>query len=264
MAGNPMARFGKPDKKDDKRGSGGLYGYLANRKGGESKAAYDKRAGRGPRGGSSSSPQPTSTPSRPGVSAAAQAKADRAKASAKRYAEVQRAANKAKRAVLSRKGPQDLAGREQRKMDLKRYRDLQKGADSWKDKARGQGLRFGGDRPGGSTGGSPTPRSGNAGGGGSTAAGNAVSRATSGSGSAGKSGGSAPKVGAVLSRARKMKKETTGTPITAKELKNFMAYYDKTHKGTLSRSDAVMMARMLKSKSPKVAKRYGLNVSLEG
>lgn len=262
MAGNPMARFGKPDKKDDKLGSGGLYGYLANRKGGESKPEYDKRTGRS-QGGSTPTPSPRSSGSpRSGVSAAAQAKADKAKASAKRYAEVQRAANKAKRAVLSRKGPQDLAGRTQREMDLKRYRELQKGADKWKDKARSQGLRFGGDKPSGK-GSTPTPRSTGTGrSGGSTPASSAVSRATSGGGSAGK-GGSAPKVGAVLSRARKMKKETTGTPITAKELKNFMAYYDKTHKGSLSRSDAVLMARMLKSKSPKVAKRYGLNVSLE-
>lgn len=221
----------------------------------------------GPNARSPKPAAPSASPKRsPGaspVSPAAQAKADKAKASAKRYSEVQRAANKAKRAVLSRKGPQDLAGRTQREMDLKRYRDLQKGADKWKDKARSQGLRFGGDKPSGK-GSTPTPRSTGTGrSGGSTPASDAVSRATSGGGSTGKGGGTAPKVGAVLSRARKMKKETTGTPITAKELKNFMAYYDKTHKGTLSRSDAVLMARMLKSKSPKVAKRYGLNVSLE-
>lgn len=265
---NPAPAPEKNDNDGPVRGSGGgeYRGGLRVGKGGRNPRPA------APSASPSRPASPTRTASAP-VSAAAQAKADRAKASARRYAEVQRAANKAKRAVLSRKGPQDLAGREQRKMDLKRYRDLQKGAGSWKDKARGQGLRFGGDKPSGNKMSNPAPNTpqgastdGRRGAnyGGSTAAGKAVSKATSGSGFAGTSGGSAPKVGAVVSRARKMKKETTGTLITAKELKSFMAYYDKTHKGTLSRSDAVMLARMLKSKSPKVAKRYGLNVSLEG
>ena len=147
-------------------------------------------------------------------------------------------------------------------------RKLQKSADKYKDKARGQGLRFGGDTPRGNrppdSPAATTPQGSGASSDGGTAAGKAVTRVTSGGGSSPAKGGGAPKVGAVLSRARKMKKETTGTPISAKELKSFMAYYAKTHEGTLSRSDAVLMARLLKSKSPKVAKRYGLNVSLEG
>lgn len=222
-----------------------------------------------PSGGGSSKPgsggkKNASSP----VSSAARAKADKAQASAKRYAQVQRAANKAKRAVLSRKGPQDLAGRTQRDMDLKRMRELQKGAKGWKDKARSEGLRFGGDTPRGNrppdSPAATNPQGSGASSGGGTAAGKAVTKATSGGGSSTGKGGGAPKVGAVLSRARKMKQETTGTPISAKELKSFMAYYAKTHKGSLSRSDAVLMARLLKSKSPGVAKKYGLNVATEG
>lgn len=206
----------------------------------------------------------------PKVSAAAKAKADKAQKSAKRYAEVQRAANKKKRAVQSRRGPQDLAGRVQRDMDLKRYRELQAGADKWKDKARSQGLRFGDDKkmknpaP-------PTPNgagtgrsSGSSSGGGSTPSASAsVARATSGGTTPAKGASSTPKVGRVLKAARDQRKESLGTPISDKELKAFMAEYDRTHKGTLSRSDAVLMARLLKRKGGKVAQRYGLNVKIE-
>lgn len=262
MAGNPMARFGT-GQKDDKKPNNPMASYGTPPKPETGKGNPVARFGRPQAGKAGNSRR--STPQAAPVSAAAQEKADRAKASARRYAEVQRAANKAKRAVLARKGPQDLAGRTQRDMDLKRMRELQKGADKWKDKARSQGLRFGGDKPGGSSsGGSSGGRTPAGSGGGSTAAGRAVSNATSGGGGGGsKSGGKAPKIGAVLTRARKMKQETTGTPVTAKELNNFIAYYNKTHKGTLSRSDAVLMARMLKSKSPSVAKKYGLNVATE-
>lgn len=233
-AGNPVARFGTPEKPPAGGGSG----------------------------------RKASKPATAPVSAAAQAKAAKAQSSAKRYAQVQRSANKAKRAVNARKGPQDLAGREQRKMDLARYRKLQAGADSWKDKARGQGLRFGGDKPAGNK---PQPAAqgsrggGGSSGGGSSSAGNAVARATGSQArpTANPTRPQAPKAGSVLANARKLKDGGKGTPISAKELSAFMKFYNANHKGTLSRSDAVMMARLLKSKNPSVAKKYGLNVATE-
>jgi len=239
-AGNPMARFG-----NDKPETGNSSNNPLARFGTPGKPSSPKKG-------------PTS-PASP-VSAAAQAKAAKAQKSADRYRDVQRAANKAKKSVLARKGPQDLAGRTQRDMDLKRYRDLQKGADSWKARARGEGIRFGGDKPAG-----VRPKGGDKSSGGSASAGSAVARATGAQASSttNPTRPQAPKAGTVLAKARKMENSGRGVPITAKELSSFMDYYNKTHKGTLSRSDAVLMARLLKKNSPKVAKKYGLNIATE-
>jgi hypothetical protein len=182
------------------------------------------------------------------------------------YATYQRAANKLKRKIKANSGPTDLAGRTQRAIDLKRMRGIQKEADRRKKMAQDAGLRMGSNASGGSSGGGSSsggskPAASAGGGGGGTAASGAVARAASG-GSKPKSENST-KVGSVLSAARKQRQETTGTPITAKELANFTKFYNKTHKGTLSREDAVLMARMLKRKSPAVAKKYGLNVAQE-
>ena len=268
MAVNPMARFGKKPKDNTGKGNP-LAGYgekpKANTGAGNPVARFGTPGK--PSGGGGGGAKKPSKPSAPPVSSAAQAKAAKAQSSAKRYAQVQRAANKAKSAVVARKGPQDLAGREQRKMDLKRYRELQAGADSWKNKARGQGLRFGGDKPAGTNQrpASPGTGGGSSSSGGGTSAGGAVARAT---GSQARSTANptrpqAPKAGAVLAKARKMDNSGKGTPITAKELSSFIAFYNKTHEGTLSRSDAVLMARLLKKNNPKAAKKYGLNVATE-
>jgi hypothetical protein len=206
----------------------------------------------------------------PGVGAKAREAASKAQEQATAYSKYQREANKLKRKIKANSGPTDLAGRTQRALDLKRMRGIQKEADRRKNLAQDLGLRMGGgtgkmsnpapNTPNGRGTGTRTVSDG--GGGGGTAAGNAVAKATSG-GSAPKSQ-TATKVGSVLSAARKQKKDTMGTPITAKELANFIKFYNKTHEGTLSRSDAVLMARMLKRKSPAVAKKYGLNVAQEG
>lgn len=263
MAGNPMARFGDKPKKDKTAGNP-LAGYgdkpKPNTGAGNPLARFgnpDKPAASS--GGKKAEPKPSAGP----VSAAAQAKAAKAQASAKRYSEIQRAANKKKRAVLARKGPQDLAGRTQRDMDLKRMRELQASADKYKDKARSQGLRFGGDKPAGNK---PQPAASSSGSSsGSSSAGTAVARAT-GSQSRPTSNPTrpqAPKPGTVLAKARKLENSGKGIPISAKELSAFMKFYNANHKGTLSRSDAVMMARLLKQKNPKVAKKYGLNIATE-
>lgn len=269
MAGNPMARFGKKPKDNTGKGNP-LAGYGSKPKpnsgAGNPVARFGTpekaTSGGGGGGGGNKASKPAASP----VSAAAQAKAAKAQSSAKRYAQVQRAANKAKRSVMARKGPQDLAGRTQRDMDLKRYRELQAGADSWKKKARSQGLRFGGDKPAGNK---PQPAASaggsSGGGGGASSAGNAVARATGSQArpTANPTRPQAPKAGTVLAKARKMENSGKGTPISAKELNAFMDFYNKTHEGTLSRSDAVLMARMLKKNSPKIAKKYGLNVATE-
>lgn len=205
----------------------------------------------------------------PGVGAKAREAASKAQEQATAYSKYQREANKLKRKIKANSGPTDLAGRTQRALDLKRMRGIQKEADRRKKLAQDLGLRMGGgtgkmsnpapDTPNGRGTGTRTVSGG--GGGGGTAAGNAVAKATSG-GSTPKGKG-ATKVGSVLSAARKQQKESLGTPITAKELASFMKFYDKTHTGTLSREDAVLMARMLKRKSPKIAKKYGLNVAQE-
>jgi len=202
----------------------------------------------------------------PGVGAKAREAASKAQEQATAYSKYQREANKLKRKIKANSGPTDLAGRTQRALDLKRMRGIQKEADRRKKLAQDLGLRMGGGTGGGNPSGGGSPSGGGGGGGGSssgggTAAGNAVAKATSG-GSTPKGKGST-KVGSVLSAARKQQKESLGTPITAKELANFIKFYDKTHEGTLSREDAVLMARMLKRKSPAVAKKYGLNVAQE-
>lgn len=234
-ANNPMARFGTPGKPSSPK--------------------------KGPR--SAASP----------VSAAAQAKAAKAQKSADRYAQVQRAANKAKRSVLARKGPQDLAGRTQRDMDLKRYRELQKGADSWKARARGEGIRFGGDKPAGvnpksanGNGGGSGSGSGSSGGGGSSAS-SAVARATGAQASptTNPTRPQAPKAGTVLAKAMKMKDMGKGIAISPSELKSFMSTYADTHGGAkLSREQAVMMARYIKNRGGKAAELYGLKARTLG
>lgn len=264
MAGNPMARFGQKPKENTGKGNPvARFGGAQTPNTGKGNPVA--RFGQPEKSSSGGSGKKQQKPAASPVSAEAQAKAAKAQSSAKRYAQVQRAANKAKRSVIARKGPQDLAGRTQRDMDLKRYRELQAGADSWKKKARSQGLRFGGDKPAGTKPSTASGGGGSAGGGGGSLAGSAVARAT---GSQARSTANptrpqAPKAGAVLAKARKLENGGKGTPITAKELTAFMDYYNKTHKGTLSRSDAVLMARMLKKNSPKIAKKYGLNVATE-
>lgn len=244
-SGNPLSRFGTGPTKSGNSNNNPMARY-----GTPSKPSSPSKGAK-----SSASP----------VSAAAQAKADRAQKSADRYAQVQRAANKAKKAVLARKGPQDLAGREQRKMDLKRYRDLQKGAASWKDRARGEGIRFGGDKPAGVN---PKSAKGNGGGSsGSSSAGNAVARATGSQASptSNPTRPQAPKAGTVLAKAMKMKDNGTGVAISGAELKAFTSAYELAHGGKkLTREQAVMMARYIKSRGGKAAETYGLKARALG
>ena len=56
-----------------------------------------------------------------------------------------------------------------------------------------------------------------------------------------------------------MKNDGKGIAITPAELKSFMSTYELTHSGTkLTREQAVMMARYIKSKGGKSAETYGL------
>lgn len=273
MAFKPPSWMGVTGKKDDKPTSANPMSRFGSGPPKTGNSANNPMARFGTPGKPSSPSKGPKSAASP-VSAAAQAKAAKAQKSADRYRDVQRAANKAKKSVLARKGPQDLAGRTQRDMDLKRYRELQKGADSWKARARGEGIRFGGDKPAGvnpknvrgSSSGS-TGSSGSSSGGGGSSASSAVARATGAQASptTNPTRPQAPKAGTVLAKAMKMKDNGRGVAITPSELKAFMSAYEMSHSGTkLTREQAVMMARYIKGRGGKAAETYGLKARTLG
>lgn len=67
-----------------------------------------------------------------------------------------------------------------------------------------------------------------------------------------------PRMGAAIRNARSARENTTGIAISPAELKRFMARYENSHSGNLSRENAVLLARLVKKRGGKAAAYYGL------